>query len=105
MIVSAFSITLKQQSATMSRLTRTRARGPTDHTTLSPPPPPRLRRQVLRDSLLTTVEFLNQRQADQVDDGFIADYLALDWLEWNGGTLRLTVTGTNVCEQLRAGLE
>jgi hypothetical protein len=56
---------------------------------------------MLRDSLLPTVELLGQRQASQVADGLIADYLALDWLEWNGGTLRLTVTGSNVCEQLR----
>jgi hypothetical protein len=56
---------------------------------------------MLRDSLLSTVELLGQRQASQVADGLIADYLALDWLEWNGGTLRLTVTGSNVCEQLR----
>jgi hypothetical protein len=47
------------------------------------------------------VELLGQRQASQVADGLIADYLALEWLEWNGGTLRLTVTGSNVCEQLR----
>jgi hypothetical protein len=56
---------------------------------------------MLRDSLLSTVELLGQRQASQVADGLIADYLALEWLEWNGGTLRLTVTGSNVCEQLR----
>ena len=89
----------------MSRLTRARARGTIDEAILSSPSAPRLRRQVLRESLLPTVELLNCRQADQVDDGFIADYLALDWLEWNGGTLRLTITGSNVCEQLRAGHE
>ena len=61
--------------------------------------------QVLRESLLPTVELLSRRQADQVGEGFIANYLALDWLEWNGGTLRLTVTGTNICDQLRAGVE
>jgi len=59
---------------------------------------------MLRDSLLPTVELLGQRHASEVRDGLIADYLALDWLEWNGGTLRLTVIGSNVCEQLlRAG--
>jgi len=45
------------------------------------------------------MQLLNGRQADQVDDGFIADYLALDWLEWNGGTLRLTVTVSAPIEQ------
>lgn len=87
----------------MSRLTRTRAR----RTAIPVPtiPAPKSRREVLRDSLLPTVELLSRRQPDQVGEGFIADYLALDWLEWNGGTLRLTVTGTNICDQLRAGVE
>jgi len=89
----------------MSRLTRARARGAIDEVIPMSPSTPRLRRQVLREKLLPTVQFLNNRQADQVDEGFIADYLALDWLEWNGGTLRLTVTGSNVCAQLRAGHE
>jgi hypothetical protein len=85
----------------MSRLAGARARGTIDEAI---PSAPRLRRQVLRESLLPTLELLNCCQADQVDDGFIADYLALDWLEWNGGTLRLTITGSNVCRQLRAGM-
>ena len=67
--------------------------------------PPKSRGQMLRDGLLATVELLGHRQASQVADGLIANYLALDWLEWNGGTLRLTVTGSNVCEQLRGGRE
>jgi len=87
----------------MSRLTRARARKGIDEAIPAQPSGPRLRRQVLREKLLPTVQLLNCRRADQVDDGFIADYLALDWLEWNGGTLRLTVTGSNVCEQLRSG--
>ena len=65
--------------------------------------PPKSRGQMLRDSLLPTVELLGQRNASQVGDELLADYLALDWLEWNGGTLRLTAIGSNVCEQLRAG--
>ena len=86
----------------MSRLVRIRARqvgSPAVETAL----PPKSRGQMLRDSLLPTVELLHQCQASQVGDELIADYLALDWLEWNGGTLRLTAIGSNVCEQLRAG--
>jgi len=45
-----------------------------------------------------------RRRADLVSEGFIADYVALRWLEWNGGALRLTVTGNDMCEQMRAGL-
>jgi hypothetical protein len=62
------------------------------------------RREQLRNELLTTVDSLYRRRADLVSEGFIADYVALHWLEWNGGTLRLTVTGKNICEQMRAGM-
>jgi hypothetical protein len=66
--------------------------------------PPVSRREQLRLELLTTVDSLRRRRADLVCEGFIEDYVALHWLEWNGGALRLTVTGTNMCEQMRAGL-
>jgi hypothetical protein len=62
------------------------------------------RREQLRNELLTTVDSLYRRRADLVSEGFIADYVALHWLEWNGGALRLTVTGKNICEQMRAGM-
>jgi hypothetical protein len=52
--------------------------------------------------LLATVDLLQRRRADLISDGFIEDYVALHWLEWNGGALRLTVTGTNMCAQMRA---
>ena len=67
-------------------------------------PPLVSRREQLRNELLTTVDSLYRRRADLASEGFIADYVALHWLEWNGGTLRLTVTGKNICEQLRAGM-
>ncbi len=60
------------------------------------------RREQLRLELLTTVDSLQRRRADLISEGIIEDYVALHWLEWNGGALRLTVTGTNVCEQMRA---
>jgi len=67
-------------------------------------PPLVTRREQLRTELLTTVDSLYRRRADLVSEGFIADYVALRWLEWNGGALRLTVTGNDMCEQMRAGL-
>jgi len=67
-------------------------------------PSPILRREQLRIEFLSTVDSLHRRRADLVSEGFIADYVALHWLEWNGGALRLTVTGENVCAQIRAGL-
>ena len=56
----------------------------------------------LRDELLVTVDALQRRRADLVDERLIADYVALSWLEWNGGSLQLTVTGKNMCDQMRA---
>lgn len=66
---------------------------------------PNSRGQLLHRSLLPTLEFLNQGQADKIGDGFIADYLALDWLTWNSGTFRLTVAGRNIYDQMRAGFD
>ena len=56
----------------------------------------------MRNELLTAVDSLHRRRADLISEGFIADYVALHWLEWNGGALRLTVSGDNICAQMRA---
>jgi hypothetical protein len=57
-------------------------------------------RERLRQALPATVDRLQQRQADQIDAGDIDAYVRLNWLEWHGGGLRLTITGRNVCAQL-----
>ena len=49
-----------------------------------------------------TVGLLKQRRAAEIAEGYIDDYVALHWLEWQGGTLRLTTTGENVCKHLTA---
>jgi hypothetical protein len=64
--------------------------------------PPALRQVALRDELLATVNLLKQHRAAEIVDGYIDNYVALNWLEWNGGSLQLTVTGDNVCKQLRS---
>jgi hypothetical protein len=61
---------------------------------------PALRREALRDALLATVQSLKHRRAADIDESLIDDYVALNWLEWNGGGLRLTTTGDNICRQL-----
>jgi hypothetical protein len=66
--------------------------------------PPLSRREQLRLELLTTVDMLNRRRADQVSEGFVNDYVALRWLEWRGGALHLTETGSDMCDQMRAKL-
>lgn len=63
------------------------------------------RREALRDTLLATVDLLRRCRAAEVPDGDIEDYVALNWLEWNGGSLRLTEVGLNMCKQLTAGMD
>lgn len=62
------------------------------------------RRDALRGELLHTVDLLKSRRASEIAAATIDDYVALDWLEWNGGTLRLTVIGDNIRKQLTSGV-
>ena len=59
------------------------------------------RQEVLRAALPATVDLLKQHRAGAIAETDIDDYVTLNWLEWNGGSLRLTVTGDNVCKQQR----
>ena len=56
-------------------------------------------RERLRQALPATVDHLQNHQADRIDDNDIDAYVRLNWLEWHGGGLRLTITGRNVCAQ------
>lgn len=58
------------------------------------------REEDLRNSLLATVDLLKRRRADKISEGLVDAYIALNWLEWNGGGLRLTTVGHNICNQL-----
>ena len=64
---------------------------------------PSTRTEDLRNAFLFTVDALKRRRADLISEHMIAAYVALYWLEWNGGSLQLTVTGRNMCEQIRIG--
>ncbi|WP_310267057.1 hypothetical protein [Roseateles saccharophilus] len=64
--------------------------------------PAAARRDMLRDELLATVSLLKQRRAAEIAEGYVDDYIALHWMEWHGGSLRLTTTGENVCKHLKA---
>jgi hypothetical protein len=58
----------------------------------------------LREALPATVALLAQRRADLIDAAVIDDFVMLQWLEWHGGGLRLTITGANVCAQVTQSL-
>jgi hypothetical protein len=68
------------------------------------PDPAAARRQALRDGLLTTVDLLKRRRASDIAEATIEEYIVLNWLEWHGGSLRLTTTGENLCKHLMATL-
>lgn len=57
-------------------------------------------RERLRQALPATVDHLQNHQAGRIDDNDIDAYVKLNWLEWHGGGLRLTITGRNVCAQM-----
>jgi hypothetical protein len=59
----------------------------------------------LRDTLLATVALLDRRRAGEVRAQLLDDYVRMRWLEWNGGTLRLTEMGKAICRQLTDRLE
>lgn len=63
---------------------------------------PRL--ETLREALLSTVDLLKKRRASDVPETDIDDYVSLNWLEWHGGGLRLTVVGDNIRKQMTARL-
>lgn len=62
--------------------------------------PPEVRREALREALPGIVDLLARRRAVDIEVGYIDDCIALNWLEWKGGALCLTATGTAVCKQL-----
>ena len=47
----------------------------------------------LQDSLLATVDALSRRRACDVPEQTIDRLVALRWLRWSGGSLRLTEAG------------
>jgi hypothetical protein len=63
-----------------------------------------LPRETLKGALLSTVMLIERRRCAEIADGYIDGYVALNWMEWNGGSLRLTVTGQNVRKQLMSGM-
>lgn len=61
-------------------------------------------REVLMGALLNTATLIERRRCSEIEEGLIDSYVALNWLEWNGGSLRLTVTGQNMRKQMMSGV-
>ncbi len=56
----------------------------------------------LQDSLLATVDALARRRACDIPEQTIDRFVALRWLQWNGGSLRLTPAGEEMLVRLHA---
>ncbi len=60
-----------------------------------------LRRDALRAQLPQVANLLRLRRAGEIEEAVIDDLVSLSWLEWTGGSLKLTATGSNICRQQR----
>lgn len=60
-----------------------------------------LRRDALRTQLPQVADLLRLRRAGEIEEAVIDDLVSLSWLEWLGGSLQLTTTGSNICRQQR----
>lgn len=58
------------------------------------------RREELRQGLQRVDDLLHQKRAGEIGEALIDELVGLSWIEWNGGSLRLTTTGVNICRQL-----
>lgn len=54
--------------------------------------------QSLYAELLTAVDKLLRRRADQLDEKKVDQFVRKGWLQWNGGALKLTPVGAQVCD-------
>jgi len=62
---------------------------------------PALRQEALRSLLVNATVLLHRNRAADIGEEVIDDLVALSWLEWAGGSLRLTATGANICAQVK----
>ena len=56
----------------------------------------------LQDSLLATVDALSRRRACDIPEQTIDRFVAMRWLQWNGGSLRLTEAGEAMLVKVQA---
>jgi hypothetical protein len=61
----------------------------------------KLSREALTEAFVQTAELIDKRRCSEIGEGYIEGYVALNWMEWNGGSLRLTETGQNIRKRLR----
>ncbi len=57
------------------------------------------RQNLLRTELRRVANLLKLKRAGEISESVINELVLLSWLEWFGGSLRLTTTGANICRQ------
>ena len=58
----------------------------------------------LHESLLATVDALSRRRACDIPETTIDRFVAMRWLQWNGGNLRLTAAGEEMLVKVHASM-
>ena len=58
----------------------------------------------LQESLLVTVDLLSRRRACDIPEQTIDRFVALRWMQWNGGSLRLTEAGEAMVVQVQGAM-
>lgn len=58
----------------------------------------------LHESWLATVDALARRRAGDIPEKTIDQFVAIRWLEWNGGGLRLTAAGEGILVKTQAAM-
>jgi hypothetical protein len=58
----------------------------------------------LQQSLLATVDALSRRRACDIPEATIDQLVALRWLDWRGGSLRLTEAGETMVVKVQSAM-
>ena len=58
----------------------------------------------LQEALLTTVDALMRRRACDIPEQTIDQLVALRWLQWRGGSLRLTEAGETMVVKVQSAM-
>ncbi|MBN9407783.1 MAG: hypothetical protein J0H69_01420 [Burkholderiales bacterium] len=69
---------------------------------MSQHPVSRAREGALREGMRRVEDLLKRNRAGELGDDVIEELVSLSWIEWQGGALRLTLTGANICRQVPA---
>ncbi|MDA8454476.1 hypothetical protein M4R22_06865 [Acidovorax sp. GBBC 3334] len=62
---------------------------------------PSARQGELREALPRIENLLRSNRAGEIGEDVIDELVRCAWMEWNGGALRMTATGQNICRQMQ----